>query len=196
VDGGVTACVFLQPAMMGIGPNGEIPSDAHPASIHVLIAGKLHQTAAPTKRELFAISGDSMNAVLQAKMEGELTRLFLLARYAKADFKLAGIRQDYKMPGTSMSFDPLVMRDVFEEGCRGGKDGTAWQSSPPVLEDLFSLPRSDTRFATVRGAIASNAWTPSEIRVTLDDNHSAPAQNNAIPAANDPQLQRLPPAPR
>ncbi len=90
VDGGVTACVFLQPAMLGIGPNGEQPSEANPISVHVIVAGKLHQTAAPTKRELFSIAGESMNAVLQAKMEGELTKLFMLARYAKSRFQAGG----------------------------------------------------------------------------------------------------------
>ena len=170
VNGGVTASLFLQPAMMGIGPNGALPLGANPVSIHVLIAGKLHQTAAPTKRELFSIAGESMRAVLQAKLEGELTQLFLLARYARADFKLAGIRQDYETPGDSMSFDPEVMRRLFDEGYRGGKDGTAWRPSPPGLElELFSMPRSDNRFATVRGASVPASWTSENLNITLAD---------------------------
>jgi hypothetical protein len=169
VDGGVTACVFLQPAMMGIGPNGEQPSEANPNAIHVIVAGKLRQTAAPAKRELFSIAGQSMNAVLQAKMEDELATLFMLARYARADFKLTGIPQNYETPGNNMSFDQKVMRGLFDAGLRSGRDGTAWRSFPPGLEkERFPLPRSNTRFATVSGASPSDSWTPEKIRITLD----------------------------
>ena len=154
VDGSVTACVFLQPAMLGIGPNGTLPPDANPVSVHVIVAGKLHQTAAPTKGGLISIAGESMNTVLQAKTEGELTGLFMLARYANADFKLAGIPQDYEVSGDCMSFDPQVMRGLFAVGHRGGLDGTAWQSLPLGFEmERFASPRSHTRFATVRAAL-------------------------------------------
>ena len=45
VDGSVTACVFLQPAMLGIGPSGTLAPDTNPVSVRVIVAGKLHQTA-------------------------------------------------------------------------------------------------------------------------------------------------------
>lgn len=192
VDGGVTACVFLQPAMMGIGPNGEQLSEANPIAIHAIIAGKLHQTATPAKRELFSIAGESMNAVLQAKMEGELTTLFMLARYAKADFKLTGIPQDYETPGNNMSFDQKVMRGLFDEGIRAGKSGTAWRSFPPGLEkERLTSPRRDTRFATVDGASSSESWTPEKIRITLGDGDSASTRNHTTTADNL-RMDRLP----
>ena len=84
-----------------------------------------------------------MNTVLQAKTEEELTGLFMLARYANADFKLAGIPQDYEVSGDCTSFDPQVMRGLFAVGHRGGLDGTAWQSLPLGFEmDRFASPRS------------------------------------------------------
>ena len=154
VDGSVTACVFLQPAMLGIGPSGTLAPDANPVSVRVIVAGKLHQTAAPTKGGLISIAGESMNTVLQAKTEEELTGLFMLARYANADFKLAGIPQDYEVSGDCTSFDPQVMRGLFAVGHRGGLDGTAWQSLPLGFEmERFASPRSHTRFATVRAAL-------------------------------------------
>ena len=170
VDGGVTACTFIQPEMIGIGPNGEQPSDRNQTTIHIIIAGKLKQTIAPAKRELFSIAGESMNAVLQAKMEGELTTLFMLARYARADFRLTGIPQDYEMLGNNMSFDQKVMRGLFNEGLRAGREGTAWRSFPPGLDKKqLAMPRTDTRFATVRGTSPSDSWTPEKIRITLGD---------------------------
>jgi len=174
VDGSVTAYVFLQPAMIGIGPHGEQSSGANSTTVHVIVAGRLHQTPMPTKRELFSIAGESMNAMLQAKLEGELAELFMLARYAKADFKLAGIPQNHPMPSNNMSFDQKVMRGLFNEGLRAGRDGTAWHSFPPGLEkERSAQPRSDTRFATVGGVPTSESWTPERIRITLGDGDSA-----------------------
>jgi hypothetical protein len=192
VDGGVTACVFIQPAMMGIGPNGEQPSEASPTAIYVIVAGKLHQTAAPTRRELFSIAGEAMNAVLQSKMEGELATLFMLARYARADFKLIGIPQDYQTPSNNMSFDQEVMRGLFDEGLRRGRDGTTWRSFPPGLEkERLALPRCDTRFAIVRGVSSSDSWTPEKIRITLDDGESANTPSSTTTATSDLQHQQF-----
>ncbi|MEN6367766.1 MAG: patatin-like phospholipase family protein [Thermoguttaceae bacterium] len=170
VDGGVTACMFLKPAMVGIGPNGEQPSEASPASVYVIVAGKLRQTAVPTKRELFSVAGESMIAVLQAKTEGEATKLFMLARYAGANFKLTGIPQDYEMPQNIMSFSQPTMRGLFDVGYRGGKDGTAWYSFPPELEEeRTAMPRSDTCFTTTLGTTLPTSWTPGNLRITLGE---------------------------
>jgi predicted acylesterase/phospholipase RssA len=54
VDGSVTACIFLKPAMVGIGPDGVLSPSARSLSIRVVVAGKVHQTVAPTKRDLFS----------------------------------------------------------------------------------------------------------------------------------------------
>ena len=193
VDGGVTACVFLQPAMLGIGPNGEQPSEANPTTVYAIVAGKLHQTAAPTKRELFSIAGESMNAVLQAKMEGELTTLFMLTRYARANFKLSGIPQDYETPGNNMSFDQKVMRGLVDEGIRAGRNGTAWRSFPPGLEKVMAtMPRTDIRFAAVRGAPSSNSLTPDRITITLGNAAPTNAPNNTATQLSAPPVQPYP----
>ena len=170
VDGGVTACVFLQPQMIGIGPNGVMRADARPVSIHVIVAGKLHQVAGPTKPGLLSIAGESLSVVLQAKTEDELTQVFMLARYVNAAFRLTGIPEDFATSGDCMSFDPQVMRGLFDVGHRGGKDGTAWRPFPPGLETTqIPIPRSDTRFTTVHGASSASPWTPENLRITLDN---------------------------
>jgi hypothetical protein len=180
-DGGITASVFLQPQMVGIGPNGEVPSDAAGLSVRVIVAGTLHPTATPTKLELLSISSESVNAMLQSKLEGDLTQLFLIARYARADFKVAGVGQDRcRAASNSMSFDQQFMRALFDDGFQGGKDGTAWRSTPPGLEkSQIPVPRCDTRFASVRGTPSPDSWTPEKIRITLDDGAAANPQRGA-----------------
>jgi len=183
--------------MLGVGPHGKLQSDANPISVHVVVAGKLHQTAAPIKRELFSIAGESMNAVLQAKTESELVELFLLARYAKASFKVAGIPQDYETPGTTMSFAPQTMRGLFDIGYRGGREGTAWQSLPPGLDsELIAMPRGDTRFATVRGMAPSDSWAPDKIRITLGDGDTANTYSDTAASLSDQGSDRVVPRPR
>jgi len=174
VDGSVTACVFLQPAMLGIGPDGVLPPAANPLSIHVIVAGKLHQAAAPAKRELFSIAGESISTVLQAKTEGELTRLFMFARYANADFKLAGIPQDYQLSGDCMSFDPQAMQGLFDVGYRAGKDETTWRAIPPGMElERLSIARTGSRFVTTGKTNLPASWMPEKLRITLGTEDAA-----------------------
>lgn len=193
VDGGITACVFLEPAMIGLGPSTLLVPHANPLSIYTLVAGKLHQNATPTKPGLFSIVGESVNTALQAKLEGELTQLFLLARYTNATYRLAGIPQDYQLTGDTMSFDPKIMRRLFDEGYRGGKAGTTWQSAPPGLDTRqVSTPRTDTRFTTTQESPSSESWTPDKIRITLD-NSPTDVRNNTTAVQGDSHSQQLAP---
>ena len=133
---------------------------------------------------LLSIARESMTIVLQAKTEDELTRLFLLARYAGANFYLAGIPQDYEVSGDCVSFDPQVMRGLFSAGYRGGKDGSAWHPLPPALEkEEAVIPRSDTRFATVSSPATPNSWTLQRIRITLDGGRAPNANDSRRMAA-------------
>lgn len=156
-------------------------------------APKLRQNATPTKPGLFSIVGESVNTALQAKLEGELTQLFLLARYTNATYRLAGIPQDYQLTGDTMSFDPKLMRGLFDEGYRGGRAGTTWQSAPPGLDTRqVSTPRTDTRFTTTQESPSSESWTPDKIRITLD-NSPTDVRNDTSPVQGDSHSQQLAP---
>jgi hypothetical protein len=174
VDGSVAACLFLQPGMIGIGPDAEVRPAPKPVSIHVIVAGKLNQVAEPAKPGLFSIAGESLSAVLHAKTDNELTRLFVLARYVHADFKVTGIPEDFPISGDSMSFDPQAMRGLFNIGYRGGKDGTAWRSIPPGIEqERFSVARTGTRFATTGMISSPESWRPEDLKITLGAENAA-----------------------
>jgi hypothetical protein len=137
-------------------------------AIHVIVAGKLQQVAAPTERRLISIAGESLNAVLQAKTEDELTRLFILARYINTEFKVTGIPENFPTSSDSMSFDPLVMRGLCDAGYRGGKEETAWRSIPPRIEkEWFSVARSGTTFATTGRTPVPESSRPRDLRIPL-----------------------------
>jgi hypothetical protein len=179
VDGGVTACAFLQPRMLGIASDGSFHPGPNPTVIRVIVAGKLDQNVTPAKRELFHIAGESMNAVLQAKTSSELREIFILSRYINADFKVAGIPHDFQTSEDSMSFAPQTMRTLFDMGYRGGKDGTIWQSLPPGLDaKWFSVPRSGTTLVAT-GSVPQTQWTlPERMNITLGTN--VPAKENTV----------------
>jgi hypothetical protein len=195
VDGGVIASVFLQPRMLGIGPNGELPPIAAPPTVYVVVAGKLGPEIVPTKWELLSISTESLGAVFQARTEGDLAQLFLLARYAKANFALTGVRQNLVSKGDCISFDPQVMRGLFDEGYRAAKNGTAWQSLPPGLEEQWeAMPRRGTRFASIPGQPSSDPCVPGKIRITGDDGEPPSSRDKTSAAAGNLQGQRIPSA--
>jgi predicted patatin/cPLA2 family phospholipase len=160
VDGGVAASVFLHPAMVGIQEIADVPPSATGSNIWVIVAGKGEPDAVPAKTGLLQITGESLNGVLQTRLEGDLLRVFLLAKYAGAEFHLAAVRQGRPAEANSMSFGPEVMRSLFNEGRRGGRDGTAWRSVPPGIEESRVLSsRSGVKFAAIHDT-APVSWPP------------------------------------
>lgn len=115
-----------------------------------------------------------MNAVLQAKTSSELREIFILARYVNADFKVAGIPQDFQTGEDSMSFNPQTMQTLFDMGYRGGKDATVWQSLPPGLDaKWFSIPRSSATLVAA-GNLPQTQWTlPERMNIMLGTNGRA-----------------------
>lgn len=185
VDGGVNASVFLQPDMVGIRRSAEVPSEAAGPSVYVIVAGTLYPKAATTERKLFSIYSASVDAAFHTRLEGDLTRLFLLTRCAKGDFRLAGLGEDQSTASNSMSFDPGTMQGLFDEGVRTGRDSTAWRSMPPGIEDGDLVPRSTTRFAAIRRLPAAQSWTPEKITVTLGGGHPITSSSGGATDSNE-----------
>src|SRR5262249_59930268 len=78
--------------------------------------------------------------------EGDLLKVYLLARFAGAPFALAAVPEDFPEED-NLSFDPQVMRKLFEQGRRSGADRGSWRSLPPGLTPQEHLPpRSGTTF--------------------------------------------------
>jgi predicted patatin/cPLA2 family phospholipase len=147
VDGGVSASLFLQPAMLGLHRDRDLPAGGDDMHVHVIVAGKLQPPRRPVERRLFPVAGESIGGVLQSRFEGDLLRVYLLARFAGARFALAALPDDFPEEHESLSFDPQVMRAMFERGCRSGTGGPVWQPFPPSLTPgAHAPPRGGVRF--------------------------------------------------
>jgi hypothetical protein len=123
VDGGVSASLFLQPAMLGLGPDGQKPHAGGDTSIYVIVAGKLRQTPKAVQRQLFSVVGESIHGTIQAQFEGDLLKVYLLARLAGAGVALTAVPDDAAVASNPMSFDPDIERKLFEQGYRDGARG-------------------------------------------------------------------------
>jgi predicted acylesterase/phospholipase RssA len=133
VDGGVSASLFLQPAMLGLGRHREHSVGGANTRVYVIVAGKLRPHPRPVARRLFPVAGESIEGVLQSRFEGDLLKTYLLARFAGAQFALTGVPEEFSGEPDGLSFEPHIMRELFDQGYRFGADGTGWHSIPPGL---------------------------------------------------------------
>lgn len=149
VDGGVSRSAFLPPAALGVGPAGEVDPSAPRADVYVILAGNLAPRHGPVERRLVRVSGEALAGVLHAREEGDLLRLYLLARHAGAGFHLAAVPADLKADGLALGFDPQAMGRLFEAGSEAGRTGR-WRVLPPGLgPGERAVPREGTRLKTV-----------------------------------------------
>jgi predicted acylesterase/phospholipase RssA len=150
VDGGVSANLFLRPAMLGRRPQpGEITDSD--ATVWVVVAGKLRPEREVVSRSLLRIGGESIEGVVQSAFESDLIRIYLLSRNWGARFALAAVPQDFPARLDSLKFNPAVMRQLFDEGYRFGSSRQSWAKAPPGLTPADQAARGGVRFESREG---------------------------------------------
>jgi predicted acylesterase/phospholipase RssA len=147
VDGGVNVSLFLPPSVLGLRRCEDGPAAATGAAVHVIVAGKLHPETRPVERRVLRVSGESLAAMLQARMEGDLLKVYVQARHAGAAFRLAAVPEDVPLDANWMALDPPALRRLFDAGREFGARGTAWRTEPPGLQpEDQPTPRGGVRF--------------------------------------------------
>lgn len=179
VDGGVSASLSLQPAMVGLHPAREFEETGADRNVCVIVAGKLRPPARPVERRLFRIASESLEGVVQAQFEGDLLKTYLLARFAGARFALTAAPDEFREESESMSFDPHVIHDLFDLGYRSAAAGAGWRSLPPSLSPGNYLPPRGGVHFTVEEA------RPDTLETT------SPARSGANPAGRGAILRIL-----
>ena len=147
VDGGVSASLFLQPAMLGLRQERNHQATVPDTTVYVIVAGKLRPPSRPVERRLFPVAEESIRGVLRAQFEGDLLKTYLLTRFAGAQFALTAVPDDFPEETDSLSFDPRIMRELFERGRELGADSNGWRSLPPGLtREEHAPPRGGVTF--------------------------------------------------
>jgi hypothetical protein len=148
-DGSVNASLFLLPQMIGIGAPTPAQTKASDTTVYILVAGKLEPEQIPVDRRLLQVSKASLNGMLQAQMENDMQRVYMLTRIAGAQFRLAAVPQSTATDPNPLSFDSKSMLALFNEGLRVGRANGPWKSIPPGIAGVeWDSPRGDVRFVT------------------------------------------------
>ncbi len=117
--------------------------------MYVILSGHLDPRHGPVERRLVRVSREALAGVLRSRQDGDLLRLYLLARHAGAGFHLATVPADLPADGVGLGFDPQVMLRLFEAGSEAGRSGR-WRVLPPGLgPGERPVPREGTRLKTV-----------------------------------------------
>ncbi len=155
VDGGVAAALFLQPEMVGVAPEQEVPNAPNDSHVYVVVAGQLQLPRRAVKRRLTKVVEESIGGVLQSQLEGDLLKTYLLARFAGADFALTSVPKDIAFESSPLSFDPVTMRQLFDAGYEHAATRQGWHTAPASLaSDELTPPRGGVEF-TVQESTAT-----------------------------------------
>jgi predicted acylesterase/phospholipase RssA len=136
VDGAISASVFVHPGMV-----------TSPARIYVLVSGKLAPESTPVSQRLMDVTAASLNGIFIARLRDDVQRIYRLAQREDAEFAVARMPDDFIGAPTSMSFDPAMMRKMFDEGFRCGLTPAKWPKAPPGVDhEDPPTPRSGVKF--------------------------------------------------
>ena len=155
-DGGVTASIFADLYMLKAAGAGPRPAATGGADVYAIVAGKIYPDPGRVQKGLFSVADQSLSTVLQARSDGDLMRLFLMATLSGGRFQLAAVPQEMRVGANVLDFDPTVMRRLFDAGYEFAASGRPWRDTPPGVEpDEQRLPRAGVFFATAAEAPAA-----------------------------------------
>jgi hypothetical protein len=155
-DGGVTASIFADLYMLRPVGAGSQPAATGGANVYAIVAGKIYPDPGRVQKGLFSVADQSLSTVLQARSDGDLMRLFLMATLSGGRFQLAAVPQGMRVGASVLDFDPTVMRKLFSAGYEFAASGNPWRDTPPGAEpDEQRLPRAGVFFATAAKAAAA-----------------------------------------
>ncbi len=151
VDGGATTSVFLRATELNIdkrtieaGRPPLIDSDAY-----VIVSGKLYSDPKCAKRTALRIGASSLDSLVASQTRGELYRIYTLCLLSGMRFHLASLSPEFPAYGYGMSFDPVQMRRLYEEGYQMGLSGRAWRHDTPVDDTAEqTAPRRGNEFTS------------------------------------------------
>jgi predicted acylesterase/phospholipase RssA len=156
VDGAITAPLFMPPgvfAAAGVvnGPNFNPNPPPGAPNVYAIVAGKLYPEAGPVRRRILPVLAATTATILYAQCRAELANLYWQSRLSGMRYHMIALRQDADIAvDSAVSFDPEVMRELYQEGLNDGLAGPAWMLVPPALSPCDgNYARSGLRLRTM-----------------------------------------------
>ncbi len=150
VDGGVTASIFVDPAMFRENKAARENAPRAGVDVYAIVSGTTQTDPAKIQHGLVPITVLSLSTMYQARKKGDLTQLFLATNLAGGKFHLADVPHELCVDTKPFDFDPTVMQTLFDAGYDSfATSATPWREAPPgTNSDERHPPRSGVRFAT------------------------------------------------
>ncbi len=135
VDGAVKAPVLIRSFMF------ETP--ARRRSLYVIINHKISLEEAPEAVEpkVLDIARKSISELLRGLTYKTIYQGYVSARNSNTRFRLIAVPDDEPLAKTSLEFEPVQMRQLFERGRAMALSGKGWANEPPRLEQLERISR-------------------------------------------------------
>ena len=130
VDGAIKAPLLLRGFML--------KQPAQQRHVYVIVNGQISIANADkaVKPEVLDISRKSIEELLRGLLHKTVYQAYVTTRQSKASFALMSIPENVRASPNGLTFDPDIMKRLFEVGRSFGRSGGGWNSEPPRLEDL------------------------------------------------------------
>ncbi|MGH6623469.1 MAG: patatin-like phospholipase family protein [Burkholderiaceae bacterium] len=137
VDGSVGTRVFLTGGVFSFAA-GRAAAGRAPGQDNVFIIhnGQLRPVPEITPRSLRAIAARSFESTGKSAVIGDLFRIHAITSREGSGFNWITIPEDFNLAGNE-TFDPAVMRDLYELGYQRAVAGPVWSTRPPGVTYLL-----------------------------------------------------------
>ncbi|OWK43081.1 patatin-like phospholipase family protein [Fimbriiglobus ruber] len=126
VDGGVTAPIFVPPAVLEEAGKGQ-----NRATLYVIIAGKEFPEPSRVRPRVLKVLSASGGALLYSHARRDVSNLYHMAKLSGVAFRAVSLRPDYPLEESAIEFDQNAMNKLFVEGVKVGVAGPVWVTEPP-----------------------------------------------------------------
>jgi hypothetical protein len=132
VDGGVTRELFVAPLQVPFKQFDRL-YDAPPVyRLYLVKNGKLTPEYKPVPKQTIPIAARAIFTLIKSQHQGDIYRIYRMARDAGADFHLTAVPQSFSRTA-KQAFDPEYQTALFDEGHRLALSGNPWLKAPPDL---------------------------------------------------------------
>jgi len=132
VDGAVTRQVFAYPAQFRASKLNELLGLTFRQQIFVIQNGNTKSVYQPAPVKTLPIARRALDVLLLNQLNGDVERIYNLAKRDGIDFHMVAIPEDFLADG-SVDFDPDYIRSLIALGRGIGRTGEFWRDLPPSL---------------------------------------------------------------
>ena len=130
VDGSVTRQAFAYPAQLRVDKLNEVLGLTFRRQIFVIQNGNTASVYKPAPVKVLPIAQRALDVLLLDKLNGDIERIYNLARRDGVGFNMVAIPNEFLADG-STEFDPDYIGSLIDLGRAIGRTGDFWQDLPP-----------------------------------------------------------------